>query len=127
MSVLSRPRTSSRSHDLAGAPVVPAPRPASHDGGLTATGRARPGTPEERTTRRRRAALVLVALVAALAGGVTTAVVQLTDDPPAPGTTQLSGVTELDTIRDEMLQRRSIIADSERATDAQRDAVLANR
>lgn len=123
MSVLSRPRTFHRT------PVVPAPRPASHDEGLTAPARPRSDAPEDQSSRRRRAALILVALVAAIAAAVTTAVVQLTDDEPtqlAPST-ELSGVTELDMIRDEVLQRRSITADAERATDAQRDAVLADR
>ena len=84
--------------------------------------------PSDRTSRRRRAALVLVALVAAIAAGVTTAVVQLTDDPTRlPNSSRLSGVTELDTLREEMLQRRSLTSDAARAADAQRDAVLSTR
>jgi hypothetical protein len=119
VSALTRPRLLHRT------PVVPSPRPAAHDEGVSAPVR-RPAAPEQdRTSRRRRAALLLVALVAAVAAAVTTAVVQLSDDPQqlAPGS-RLSGTTELDTIRDEMLQRRSLNADAERATDAQRDVVL---
>ena len=122
MSVLSRPRSLSRT------PVVPAPRPAGHDGGLTATAPRRASVPVDRTSRRRRAALVLAAIVAAIAAGVTTAVVQLTGDEPAPLAPGIEGgVTELDTLRDEMLLRRQLSSDASRASDAARDAAQVAR
>ncbi len=109
-------------------PVVPTPRPAQHDGGLVTPPLRQTDPTADRTSRRRRAALVLVAVVAAIAAAVTTAVVQLTGDDPAPaGTTQLSGVTELDTIRDEMLLRRELTSDASRASDASRDAAQVTR
>ena len=82
MSVLTKPRTLRRT------PVVPAPRPATHDGGAPVPTSRRVRQQDDQGSRRRRAALVLAALVAAIAAGTATAVVQLTGDdatPPAPG------------------------------------------
>ena len=67
--------------------------------------------------------------MAAVAAGVTTAVVQLTGDEGvqvAPST-RLSGVTEVNTIRDEMQLRRQLTSDASRASDAARDAVQVAR
>jgi hypothetical protein len=118
MSVLTRPRTLRRT------PVVPAPRPAAHDGGIPGP----VGPSQDRVSRRRRAALVLAAFVAAVAAATTTAVVQLTGDDPAPlapGTER--GVAELETIHDEVQLRRELSSDSSRASNAARDAATAAR
>ena len=117
MSVLSRPRTLRRSS------AVPAPRPAAHDGGLIAP--VRP--PHDQAPPRRRAALVLAALVAAVAAGATTAVVLLTggDDATTPAPGPQRGVTELDTLRDEVELRRQLNSDASRASDAAGEAARA--